>query len=562
MKRLKGQKELVILIVLTVLAGFFRFYNINWDQGNYFQPDERNIANAVSQIHLFDALDPHFFAYGGFTIYLYNATGSLINTILHEEAWTADWSKINIIGRTWSAFFSTFTLIPLYFLARRLFGQKTATIAGILYVFTAYSIQSAHFATTESLLALFTVLAALVSLRVIEKPTTKNFLLLGGLCGLAAATKTSALSLLVFPAVAFYQLGVKSCFNWFQLGRTLILFALTALIVFTVFSPYTFLSWDQFTTSMDYESGVTTGRLPVVYTLQFKGTLPYLFYLQNLLWQMGPQLIFALAGTGLLAWQTWQKRNLKLALLLAFPLAYFAYVGSWYAKFIRYMMPVIPLLVVFAAVTLVWLENRFKLVGRILLSLTLVLTFIWASAFFTIYTRPQTKILASEWIYSHVSPGSLILQEHWDDGLPIPLGDLTPNLYQIYQLTIYDPDNNQKAVYYANWLSQGDYLEISSRRLYGTLTKRSDQYPLTSYYYYLLFGGKLGYQKVAQFDSYPQVLGYPINDDTAEETFQVFDHPKVLIFKNTGHFSALQIYNILTRSNVANRLKSATLAQR
>ena len=51
---------------LIFLAGIFRFYNLNWDLGNYFHPDERNIANAVSQIYFFSQLNPHFFAYGVF----------------------------------------------------------------------------------------------------------------------------------------------------------------------------------------------------------------------------------------------------------------------------------------------------------------------------------------------------------------------------------------------------------------------------------------------------------------------------------------------------------------
>lgn len=302
---------------------------------------------------------------------------------------------------------------------------------------------------------------------------------------------------------------------------------------------------------MDYESGVATGRLPVVYTLQFKDTLPYLFQMQNLFWQLGPVVLASAAGLALLCWRLQKKQELKIILLLAFPLTYFAYVGSWYAKFIRYMVPTIPFLVIFAAYALNEGIKHLKKIGWWVTGLAALSTAVWAIAFFSVYTHPQTKILATEWLYQNVPAGSLILQEHWDDGLPIPWGNLAPDQYQIYQLTIYEPDGPSKVGYYASWLSQGDYLVISSRRLYGTLTKRGDQYPVTSLYYHLLFAGDLGYTKVAEFASYPQIGPWIINDDSSEETFQVFDHPKVLIFKNIRRLSPEQIKNQLTHSSLA-----------
>jgi len=40
-------------------------------------------------------------------------------------------------------------------------------------------------------------------------------------------------------------------------------------------------------------------------------------------------------------------------------------------------------------------------------------------------------------------------------------------------------------------------------------------------------------------------FGITINDDLSEETFQVYDHPKVLIFKNVDNISEKDLYNIL-----------------
>src|SRR6185312_989183 len=120
-----------------------------------------------------------------------------------------------------------------------------------------------------------------------------------------------------------------------------------------------------------------------------------------------------------------------------------------------------------------------------------------------------------------------------------------PTLYQTQGMDIYATDNAAKLTYYGTILSQADYIILNSRRLWGTLIHLSDAYPLTSKYYKYLFAGKLGYKEVIDFTSYPNLLGLQINDDSTEETFQVYDHPRVRIFQNVKHYSDKQIETIL-----------------
>jgi len=62
------------------------------------------------------------------------------------------------------------------------------------------------------------------------------------------------------------------------------------------------------------------------------------------------------------------------------------------------------------------------------------------------------------------------------------------------------------------------------------------QYPLLTQYYSDLFSGALGFKQVAEFNSYPKLsffgktlIEFP--DEQAEETWTVFDHPVVRIYK-------------------------------
>jgi hypothetical protein len=53
-----------------------------------------------------------------------------------------------------------------------------------------------------------------------------------------------------------------------------------------------------------------------------------------------------------------------------------------------------------------------------------------------------------------------------------------------------------------SWLTQSDYLVLSSNRLYGSIPRLPLRYPMTSEYYRALFDGRLGFDKVAEFSSY------------------------------------------------------------
>lgn len=556
MNILRFKKEIILLLLLIAIGALLRFYNLNWDQGHYFHPDERNVANAVGRIRFFSQLDPQFFAYGGFSIYLYRAAGEILSLLTHNSNWVADWGQINQLGRFFSALFSTLTIIPLFFLTKKIFTRRAAILAVLFYTFGVAFIQVSHYDTTESLLTFFAVSITLFSLQMLENPTRNNYFKCALLVGVATATKTTSLIFIIVPFLA-YLLTLVQKKQYIKHTSWLFLFLGTALLTFTIFSPYTFLSWNKFQESMNYESGVVTGKLPVVYTYQFIKTSPYLFQLSNLPWQLGPIAFISLLGLFALIITAIIKRSGKLLLLLSLPIVYFLYIGSWHTKFLRYMIPILPFFIIFTSYILDkllkslesdQLFSRLKLavLGKIVIGILLVLTLLWAWSFFSIYTREQTRISASKWIFQNIPPESKLLGEEWDDGLPLPLTNGNPSIFQIEPMRIYEPDNASKLTYYANKLSSGDYIVINSRRLYGTLINLPEKYPLTSKYYRMLFAGQLGYQKVAQFTSYPSLLGYEINDDSSEETFQVYDHPKVIIFQNVGRFTAENYQSLLS----------------
>ncbi len=64
------------------------------------------------------------------------------------------------------------------------------------------------------------------------------------------------------------------------------------------------------------------------------------------------------------------------------------------------------------------------------------------------------------------------------------------------------------------------------------------RYGVVKQYYRDLFAGRLGFALVRTFKVYPALFGHRIDDDGAELTFRLFDHPAVYVFHRTAPTSA------------------------
>lgn len=531
-------KAIIILILLIGTA--LRFTTLNWDSFQAFHPDERNIAWAATRIHWFDELNPKFFAYGGLPIYLYKILSDGVAQATGDPTWTTEWGKIAVVGRYVSATLSSISLLLIYLVGLRFFSPPSGILAMFFLAFSPWAIREAHFATTETMLVFFLLSLLLASHRLMTSKklhTLYFFCSIAGItAGFALGAKTTSLLFLIIPLLSIW-LSAHTIRHRISLTLSFLFFSGT---YFLLTSPYTIFDYPHFLESMQYETGVALGRFSVPYTLQFTHTIPYLYQIQTMLWQTGPVAILGLAGIVILA--VYRKRTSLLFLI--FPALYFLWSGSWYAKFARYTVPFLP----FATLASAWLTVSFwHFIGRIgrigkLVRLLLVglvgFHALWGLSNWTIYLRPQTRIVASQWIYDHVPLGAKLLTEHWNDGLPVDIrAGKNPSDYPRELLNVYDTDTDGKMNTMAGQLAQADYIILSTRRMWATLPGLTEKYPATSRFYTLLLSGQLGYTEVAVFTSYPSLLGITINDDLAEESIQVFDHPTVRIFQNTRELS-------------------------
>ena len=576
------------LFGLAFLGLVLRLYGLDWDQGNNFHPDERQILFHVIQLswpssvaQFFNAatspLNPHFFAYGSFPLYLLAAAGNILS---HISPALASIANLTLTGRALNALFDAGTILLTGWLGLlltndrtpgRRYGWSVALLAAALVAFTPLQLQLSHFYAVDTMLLFFVTLTVFACVKLVDTDKPVRWSLIAGLgYGLALATKSSAAPLAV-------PLFVALVMRWYKKGLSSILvpFLLSicsTTVVFLVAMPYAFLDMPEFIQQVSFQGDLARGAIDLPYVRQFAGTTPYLYEAQNmLLWGMGLTLGLATIGGFLwLCWRLWKRDVGTWLVVLSWVVVYAAITGSFYVKFMRYMLPIYPFLTLMAASGLIALVQHeikntrdFKqawltILPYIAILIVLAGTMFQGLALLNVYSQPNTRIEASRWIYSHLKPGSVLTYEQWDDPLPVAIDSHDPAIYQQATyfdaskqpqqgLDLYGQDTTAKAQQLANILPTIDAITMASDRLDKSIPRLPCRYPLTIHYYQLLFSGQLGFHLAAQFENRPNLFGIILNDSSADESYSVFDHPTVRIFvrDNPYSYTSDQLFHIL-----------------
>src|SRR6185312_11596150 len=101
------------------------------------------------------------------------------------------------------------------------------------------------------------------------------------------------------------------------------------------------------------------GMIDLPYVRQFAGTTPFLYELQNLvLWGLGLTLgVVSLVGLLWLCWRLWRHEMASWLVPLSWVVVYGAINCTFFTKYMRYLLPIYPLLVLMGACMLSWLNT-------------------------------------------------------------------------------------------------------------------------------------------------------------------------------------------------------------
>ena len=309
------------------------------------------------------------------------------------------------------------------------------------------------------------------------------------------------------------------------------------------------------------QAGIQSGQADVPYTRQYVGTIPLFYQLQQMVeWGLSPiPGVVVVIGFLVGLWRAVRGKPAEI-LLMAGAIPYFATILTLETKWMRYMLPLVPIFCILGAAMLIcgWVWYReyasqrpYLLNGKhfmlraqrnlfpALTVLTVGAAFLWSVAFMNIYSQPHSRNQASYWIYDNVPQGSKVSMEAWDDALPLGVpprnGEPGHNMGMFQGPVVFDiyPEKPpaEELNYLKTQIANTDYIIIASNRIYGSIRHLPWRYPVPIEFYDLLFNGKLGFEKVHTTRVTPSLFGINFDDQSADESFTVYDHPQVDVFK-------------------------------
>lgn len=620
---------LTAVILVAALLRFYHL-RWDGDFGAYPHPDERHLANTMSRVTIpwrlgaaelrRQLLDPdtsplnprrltpeggyYDLAYGTLPVYIPRAAAALLATVGLPQY--NNYDGFFTVGRVTSVIFALITVLLTYGIGATIFGRPAGLLGAAFLALSVTHIQLSHFMTVDLALAMFTTGGIYWAIHLARRGGWRNALLLGLSLGGAMACKVSGATLLAAVA-AGYGLWLLRALRqrprpWARAGIYLLLIVLGFLLLFGTFEFYVLLNPQPYLAALASQSQMVSGENDWPFTRQYVNTTPYLYHLNNLVRYgvgvpLGVAMIVAtLAAIGQVLWRMFgafrrqadaaatsaplrQRLDGALAcltgdpllvgatVLLAWLIPYFAYIGRFEVKFIRYLLPMVPPLSVLAGWLMIVLAHAVghavdrlratdwattHLYGRVangtsrpawprvvaqalVILLVLAPTAVYAVAFLSIYRQPHTWLDASRWLYANAPRGARITAESWDDALPvdIPQEGRTRSYFganvviEIY----HDLPSEAKLQQIMQALREADYIALATPRLYGAVRRLPWRYPVEIRYYELLFTERLGFELAHASMSYPTLWGITFVDDGADESFSVYDHPKALIYR-------------------------------
>lgn len=375
------------------------------------RPDEEVAVSIATRMTEGD-LNPRFFHWPSFTFYVFAALyggASIVRRVFGFDSPLTVVERV-VLARALVALAGTATVFALYILGRRIADVTTGLLAAAFLAVAILHVRDSHFAMADVLMTLLLTGSLALLVRAVDaalpgEKAVRWFAASGLAAGLAASTKYNAAALVGSMAAAQIVLLVQR--RRFLSPRTwmpAIAFTTAFIASFLTASPYAVLDFKQFDADLRFDfthlsggHGMDLGR---GWRYHLERSLPYGVGL--------PAFIAGCAGVVPMI-----RHHARHAFILSgFALPFYLAIGSGTTVFFRYIMPLVPIVCLLAAVALrymtPWLSARTRVSSRAIMTVLVVLTIgpalvncVWFDA---VLARTDTRVLAADWLRPRLEP--------------------------------------------------------------------------------------------------------------------------------------------------------------
>ncbi|MBI1389020.1 MAG: phospholipid carrier-dependent glycosyltransferase [bacterium] len=414
---LHRRKLALALLVIAALAFALRWDGADWGLPFRLHPDEWKYVYAGGQVH-HGVWNPKYFRNPPGFSYM-NAAWYTLWMYITPDVTIPDWMGIQqpatpIVnpyrallarpyllvygGRTLSAILGALTAVGVYFLTRNAGGRRASLIAAALAAVSFIGVRDAHFATNDVAAACLTTWAMALGLRGLERSSPRLFYFAAALAGAATAVKYNA-------AVASLALCAAPWLEWLhrpteekpRFASTLTRGALAAgigVIVFFIICPFPIIDSATFFSEMK--------RLAEASSRPWPGQDPSWTG-----WQLARSFVWSEGwiGAGLALFGAALMARKRIWTLFLFPLGYSILIATHPLYFVRFSLPNLPWVSLFAALGIDQAAKRAPKYS----------TWIAAGLALICAVEPLTKDFRANWLFHQTDTRVLCLQWFFED---------------------------------------------------------------------------------------------------------------------------------------------------
>lgn len=212
------------LVLVLLVAAYFRFTGLNWDANHHLHPDERFLTEIASRLQpVSDPLaylrtsestlnpyniDKPFYVYGNFPmtvlVYVANWVDQVCRFAGNLCAYNyAGYDGVHLVGRFFSGFVDLISILFIFLIGQRLYGWRAGLLGAFLLGVAVMPIQQSHFFTMDNWAAALCTIALYATVRASEDAGRKRWWLLFGLfLGLAVASRVNVAPLAAIAPIA------------------------------------------------------------------------------------------------------------------------------------------------------------------------------------------------------------------------------------------------------------------------------------------------------------------------------------------------------------------------
>ncbi|MEK6874464.1 MAG: glycosyltransferase family 39 protein, partial [Nanoarchaeota archaeon] len=282
-----------------------------------------------------------------------------------------EFANMILVGRVISVLFSIGTILVIYQIGKTLYNRRAGLLAALLLALNPLDVIESHYFSLDVPMTFWLMIVMLCSVHILYTGR-RIWYILGGICiGIAAATKYPGLIGIVPLGIAHLLWCWKDLkestrglynrlYNFLRslLSKNLVCSLIGFVLASAIGVPYAVLEPTTFANNIITTYTISSGQsvpIPSDYNLGLASWLLHpnnKLYLYQLIAAIPFSLgiaLFGLLGISIVLMIRYTQWKSTL-LLLSLPLAYLIIVGRWNLVFLRYMLPIIPVLLLCCAI--------------------------------------------------------------------------------------------------------------------------------------------------------------------------------------------------------------------